>query len=103
MIIDRLPYGLKLKWHDVADRITETEEREITIKDVSDSVTSKARVATHAIFGTITKDNQVPPRGTKLKNKLPPTVSSFGANVGQQLETRTSNNANSQKCPLCNA
>ena len=42
MIIDRLPYGLKLKWRDVADRITQTEEREITITDASDFVTSKA-------------------------------------------------------------
>lgn len=60
MIIDRLPYGLKLKWRNVADPITETEEREITITDVSDFVTSKARVTTHAIFGTVKKDNQAP-------------------------------------------
>ena len=27
MIVNRLPYGLKLKWHDTADRITERERR----------------------------------------------------------------------------
>ena len=59
LIVNRLPCGLKLKWRDVADRITETEEREITIEDIDGFVTSKARVATHAIFGNVTRDNPV--------------------------------------------
>ena len=60
MIVNRLPYGLKLKWCDVADRITEKEGREIAIEDLSDFVTTKARVATNAIFGDLS--NQTPPR-----------------------------------------
>ena len=43
MLVNRLPYGLKLKWRDVADRITETEEWEITIEDIDNFVTSKAQ------------------------------------------------------------
>ena len=57
MIINRLPYGLKLKWRDVVDRITETEEREITIEDIDGFVISKAQAATHAIFENVTRDN----------------------------------------------
>ena len=34
MVVKRLPYGLKLKWRDVADRITEKEGREIAIEDL---------------------------------------------------------------------
>jgi len=75
VIVNRLPYGLKLKWRDVADRITEAEEREITIEDIDGFVTSKARAATLAIFGNVTKDNPVPPRGSKFREKPPPKVS----------------------------
>ena len=38
MIVNRVPYGLKLKWRDVADKITEKEGGEITIEDLSDFV-----------------------------------------------------------------
>ncbi|KAK3698421.1 hypothetical protein QZH41_001197 [Actinostola sp. cb2023] len=35
-IIDRLPFGLRLKWRDIADGITEKQEREVTIEDIAD-------------------------------------------------------------------
>ena len=72
MIVNRLPYELKLKWHDVTDKITEKEEREITIEDMDGFITSKACAATHAIFGNVAMDNLEPPRGFKFKNKTPP-------------------------------
>ena len=72
LIVNKLPYGLKLKWRDVADRITETEEREITIEDIDNFATSRARAATHAIFGNVTKDNPVPPGGLKLGKRATP-------------------------------
>lgn len=102
MLVNRLPYGLKLKWRDVADRITKTEEREITIEDIDNFVTSKAHAAIHAIFGNVTKDNPVPPKGTKFRNKSPPKVSNFAIDAGSQQESHTPVNGN-QKCPLCNA
>lgn len=102
MLVNRLPYGLKLKWRDVADRITKTEEREITIEDIDNFVTSKAHAAIHAIFGNVTKDNPVPPKGTKFRNKSPPKVSNFAIDTGSQQESHTPVNGN-QKCPLCNA
>ena len=77
MIVDKLPYGLKLKWRDVADRIVEIEEREITIEDIDNFVTSKACAATHAIFGNVTKDNPIPPGGSKFRSKPPPKAYNF--------------------------
>jgi len=53
MIDNSLPYGLKLKWRYLGDRITENEGREIAIENLSDFVTTKARVATHTIFGDL--------------------------------------------------
>lgn len=103
MLVNRLPYGLKLKWRDVADRITETEEWEITIEDIDNFVTSKAHAATHAIFGNVTKDNPVPPGGTKFRNKSPPKASNFAIDAGSQQESHTPVNGNNQKFPLCNA
>lgn len=100
MIVDRLPYGLKLKWRDVSDRITETEEREMTIEDISDFVTSKARTATHAIFGNVTKDSQVTPGGPKNRTKPPFKSSNFGIDAVPQQENHNNNNPG---CPLCNA
>lgn len=35
MIVNRLLYGLKLKWYDVVDKIIETEEWEIIIEDIN--------------------------------------------------------------------
>ena len=103
MIVNRLPYGLKLKWRDVADRITETEEREITIEDIDGFVSSRARASSHAIFGNVTRDNPVPPVGLKSRNKSHPKASNFAVGAVSQQETRLLVNGNNQKCPLCNA
>ena len=55
-IIDRLPYAMRVKWRDNVDRIVERESRDVTIKDVNDFVTAKARAATHPVFGKISND-----------------------------------------------
>ena len=52
-IVLGLPFGLRQKWRDVADNITETQSREITIADLSNFVSAKSRAATHAVFGDI--------------------------------------------------
>jgi len=103
MIVNRLPYRLKLKWCDVADRITEIEEREITIGDMDDFVTSEARAATHAIFGNVTKDNPATTGGPKFRNKPPSRASNFAIGAALQQGNHTPVNGNNQKCPLCNA
>ena len=103
MIIDRLPYGLKLKWRDEADRITEKIGREITIEDVSDFVTAKARAATHAIFGDISS-RSLPPHRNSREKKPPRDASSFGIQSDTRKENSEGKNRPNQirlKCPLC--
>ena len=44
-IINRLPFGMKLKWRDAVNRIVEKEERDVTIMDVTEFITAQARAA----------------------------------------------------------
>ena len=57
-IIDRLPFGIRLKWRDAVDRIIEKENRDVTVKDIMDFVAAKARAATHPIFGKVVNENK---------------------------------------------
>ena len=43
-IVSRLPSNLHQKWHDVADTITEGQEREVTVSDVASFVEEKVRI-----------------------------------------------------------
>ena len=52
-IVNRLPFGLRQRCRDVADNITENQEREITVEDLSNFVTTKARAADDASRGMI--------------------------------------------------
>ena len=60
-VIERLPYGFRLKWGDTVDRIVEREQRDVTIKDIMDFVVAKARAATHPIFGRVTNESITKP------------------------------------------
>lgn len=70
MIVNRLLYGLKLKWCDVVDRIIEMEEWEIIIEDVDGFVILKVCVVIYVIFGNVIRDNLVFFGGLKFRNKL---------------------------------
>ena len=100
MIVDRLPYGLKLKWRDAANRITENIGREITTEDLCDFVTAKARAATHAIFGNISSRSLLPQRKSR-ENKLPRDASSFGIQVDTRKESSEGRNRMNQPRPKC--
>ena len=78
---------MRVKWRDNMDRIVEKEARDITIKDVNDFVTAKARAATHPVFEKISidkskfqKQHQKPPQHSKASGFLvqstfqPPSV-----------------------------
>ena len=102
-IVLRLPFGLRQKWRDVADNITETQNREITIADLSDFVSAKARAATHAVFGDISSQPLQSQGGSGARRRSPPRAkSSFGTQVetAQENIERQSNQAG-RKCPLC--
>ena len=69
-IVSRLPYGLRKKWRDVADNVTENQGREVTIEDLSAFVTAKARAATHVIVGDISS-HSLPSQGALKQNRNP--------------------------------
>ncbi|KAK3744012.1 hypothetical protein QZH41_004822 [Actinostola sp. cb2023] len=54
-IVDRLPYSLKLKWREAADSITQKGKRDPTMKDMTEFVEARSRVANHPIFGCTKK------------------------------------------------
>lgn len=47
---------MRLKWHDTVDCIIEKEARDVTVRDIKDFVTAKARAATHLIFGNVVNE-----------------------------------------------
>ena len=89
----------------VANNITESQNREITIADLSDFVSAKARVATHAIFGDISSQPLQSQGGPGARRRSPPRAkSSFGTQVeasqeNDNIEKQT--NQAGRECPLC--
>ena len=94
-IINRLPFGMRLKWRDTVDRIIESEERDVTIEDVTKFVTAKARAATHPIFGKIVNENRAKQEENKGKQQ-------FGSKAGGFATQGSEGKANKSSCP-CNA
>ena len=68
-IINQLPFALRRKWRDVVDRITEQDEREITIDDIATFVAKAARAASHPIFGNLNGDQKELKRGNEQNRK----------------------------------
>ena len=108
-IVSRLPFNLRQKWRDVADAITERQEREVTVSDVASFVEEKARVLTHPIFGDISSE----PKGKggfDTRKSTSRRVSSFAADThnpdrtGEGLSEETPVprfSRNRLSCPLC--
>ncbi|PFX33001.1 hypothetical protein AWC38_SpisGene2090 [Stylophora pistillata] len=104
-IVQRLPFGLRQKWPDTADNITETQDREITIADLSNFVSARARVTSHAIFGDVSSQAPQPHGGPGVRHKSQPLItSSFATNMSTSHNGNVYEERNSQvnrKCPLC--
>ena len=49
-IVERLPYPLRLKWHDLVDTISQKEKRDPNLKDISEFVEKRSRAANHPNF-----------------------------------------------------
>ncbi|XP_033122716.1 uncharacterized protein LOC117121587, partial [Anneissia japonica] len=82
-IISKLPYRIQSSWRDKVDQIIQKENRDVTIKDIADFVTAKARATTHPVFGVI---------GSKDKNVK---QNIKGINYAVEVETFQ------RKCSLC--
>ena len=79
-IVYRLPLNLRQKWRDVADTVTERQEREVTFSDVGGFVEEKARVLTHPIFGDISSQPKGK-GGLDTRKSTNRRVSSFAADA----------------------
>ncbi len=84
-IVEKLSFGFRQKWRDVADEITQVKQREITIEDIALFVEKRARACNHPIFGKISRETKFESSGgknpkstggsslaTKVKNDVPP-------------------------------
>ena len=82
-IVSRLPYGLAQRWRDLADDITENQEREITVEDLNCFVAAKARAMNHAVFGDISVQQQptTPGNARRKSKQTPRNTSSLATNT----------------------
>jgi len=101
-IVLRLPFGLRQKWHDIAGNITETQNREITIADLSNFVIANVRAAVHAVWRHF-HSTTATQGGSEARQRSPPcTKSSFGTQVeASQENIKRQLNQEGRKCPLC--
>ena len=108
-LVEKLPFGMRRKWRDVAVRITEDERREISIQDVSKFVAAEARVATHPIFGSLSAVNNHTDSNSKRKpsQKQSSSFAVHGATSNPKNTAAMSEGEKdgvgrkSKECPLC--
>ena len=101
-IVSRLPFGMRLKWRDAVDRIVEKEERDVTIKDITDFVTAKARAASHPLFGKVVNESKGKQANEKHRPRLGNRVSGF-ATQGDQSLPHGQESKRLPECPSCGA
>ena len=66
-VVDRLPFGLKVRWRDLVDNIFVREKRDPVLQDLAAFVESNSRAANHPIFGKITHES----KGENLSKSKP--------------------------------
>ena len=97
-IIDRLPYGLKLKWREIVDTVMQKEKRDVTVKDITDFIQIRARVANHPIFGKISSDAKRNDPNNYSKQR--PRVRNYGTQGKPHDKTGV---GKALKCSSCDA
>ncbi|XP_074636885.1 uncharacterized protein LOC141895039 [Acropora palmata] len=103
-IIGKLPYSMRLKWHDVVDNITQVQDREATIEDITKFVNAKARAVSHPIFGKISepeKNAQIKGPGKRSNGFGGFRAASYGTQVDRASRDANGANTTEPKCPLC--
>ena len=78
-IVSRLSFNRCQKWRDVADTITERQEREVTVTDV-EFCTGETRILMHPIFGDISSEPKCK-GGLDMRKSTSRRVSSFAADA----------------------
>ena len=79
--VEKLPFALRRRWHDITDSITKEQKRDVTIEDVTESVDKRARAMNHTQFGNLA--------GSVLETR------------NRSMSSMIENSAN-QCLPLCN-
>ena len=99
-IIDRLPVSLKLKWRELVDTIMQQKHREVTVKDLTDFVVARARVANHPIFGKV-NNSDGKNMGNVNNHRQPSKVRSY-AIEGNHTDDKDATRKG-VKCPSCDS
>ena len=100
-IVDRLPFSLKLSWREKVDTVMQKENREVTVKDITDFIVARARVANHPIFGRIMNDSKH--SGFSKTGKQQPRVKSYATQSNLLQPYRATGVNKDVKCPSCNS
>ena len=88
---------MRLRWRDVVDNIIERDNRDVTIEDVTDFVISKARSATHPVFGKVTNDSRPRPFFDKAKRQSSAREAGFATQAQQTQKPQEGR----PKCSIC--
>ncbi|XP_015747596.1 PREDICTED: uncharacterized protein LOC107327368 [Acropora digitifera] len=95
---------MRLKWRDVVDNITQVQDREATIEDITKFVNAKARAVSHPIFGKISepeKNAQIKGPGKRSNGFGGFRAASYGTQVDRASRDANGANITEPKCPLC--
>ena len=99
-IVDRLPYTLRLKWREMADKVMQQEQRDANLKDITDFVESRSRVTNHPIFGKISGDSRFS-NSTDRTKQVRRTAKSFPVQVNSNQSRGHLEVKAQPKCPSC--
>ena len=96
--------GATLKWRDVVDNITQVQDREATIEDITKFVNAKARTVSHPIFSKISepeKNAQIKGPGKRSNGFGGFRAASYGTRVDRASRDANGANTAEPKFPLC--
>ena len=102
-IVERLPYQLRLKWRDLVDAISQKENRDPNLKDISEFVEARSRATNHPIFGKVHSEQRPPfnSKPTIRGRRDGKTFSTQGLEQPPSQRANTKEERKELKCPSC--
>ena len=113
-IIERLPPKLQASWRDNADRILNSEARDVCIDDISLFVEQKARTLSNPVFGKLPclekEKKNSKDRGSRSKSERPGgkqlslvTISETKSALNSSADVLSAVHSSKKNCLFCNA
>lgn len=113
-IIERLPPKLQASWRDNADRILNSEARDVCIDDISLFVEQKARTLSNPVFGKLPclekEKKNCKDRGSRSKSERPAgkqlslvTISETKSALNSSADVLSAVHSSKKNCLFCNA